>query len=58
MHLRFLIMRKLAFTGVLAENSPKPTKKKRKQVDPSSLVKNVKNETRIEKRKEGSSMKT
>ncbi|KAG5553127.1 hypothetical protein RHGRI_011106 [Rhododendron griersonianum] len=42
-----------AFTGVLAENSPKPTKKKRKQVDPSSLVKNVKNETRIKKREEG-----
>ncbi|XP_058223220.1 uncharacterized protein LOC131332929 [Rhododendron vialii] len=42
-----------AFTGVLAENSPKPTKKKRKQVDPSSLVQNVKNETRIEKREDG-----
>ncbi|XP_058192239.1 uncharacterized protein LOC131309651 [Rhododendron vialii] len=42
-----------AFTGELAENSPKPTKKKRKQVDPSSLVQNVKNETRIEKREDG-----
>ncbi|KAI8563355.1 hypothetical protein RHMOL_Rhmol03G0105600 [Rhododendron molle] len=42
-----------AFMGVLAKNSPKPTKKKRKQVDPSSLVKNVKNETRIEKKEEG-----
>ncbi|KAG5561876.1 hypothetical protein RHGRI_004797 [Rhododendron griersonianum] len=42
-----------AFMGVLAENNPKPTRKKRKQVDPSSLVKNVKNETRIEKRGEG-----